>query len=238
MVWFAGFPVTLLHAVVVRAAMGAVQMVSAAPNGAGVEPALRIAVDQLLLQLLVLLHPIIVLTEFFQMRSVVLEVVVDVVAQVAASFQVVQGCAALVKSELLDAHVKTLVMWPAWSQREGVLPHLQVVEEHVEMDPVAMEFARMVLAAQNGAGVVPLLRIVVALTQLPLQPRLLFPALLQVLVVVAGSLPAGPPTLPMRRAAATVQTTTPTRTPQSVIFTAPAATLVILPTLVTNPLIL
>jgi len=94
----------------------------AAQNGAGVVLQLLTAAAQI--QLLLqskLLAPIIVLTEFFQMRSVVLAVVVDVVAQVAVSFQVEQGCAALVKSETQDTHVKTLVMWPAWSQTEGGL---------------------------------------------------------------------------------------------------------------------
>jgi len=54
-----------------------------------------------------------VLMDFFQMRSVVLEVVGVVVEPVALGFLVELSCAVLVASKLQTAPVKTLVMLAA-----------------------------------------------------------------------------------------------------------------------------
>jgi len=63
-------------------------------------------------------EPIIVLVDFLKGMFVVLEVVADAVAQVAASCSEEQKCAALVPSPMQEAHAKILVMLVAWSLRE------------------------------------------------------------------------------------------------------------------------
>lgn len=125
--------------------MGSVLVVFAAPSGAGVEPALLIAVAQT--QLLV--PPLLLVEEPVEMVLGVMEFAQMVLAALNGA-----GVEPVLHTAVVQIQLQVQLL---------ALPLLQG-EEHAEIVPGVMEFVRMAHAVQNGDGVEPLLRIAVAPT--------------------------------------------------------------------------